>query len=62
MFPEQAIEMARADAQPCRQRIDARAVERAVTDQPHGTMHRRARALPGGENGAVSGRQRRHGR
>jgi len=35
---EQAIEMVRADAQSCRERIDVRAVERAVADQPVGNL------------------------
>src|SRR5260370_33592285 len=47
MAPEQAVGMARADAEPCGEILDARTVERAVADQPHRPMHRRARALPG---------------
>jgi hypothetical protein len=51
MLLEQPVEMAAADAQAFRQRIEPLAIERAVADQPHRAMDGRPRTLPGWRKG-----------
>ena len=63
VLQEQAPQMARGDAEPIGQLVDAVRVERALADQPQ----RRATRAPdvpsqAGVPGDASGRQRRHGR
>ena len=59
---EQAGEMARGDPEFLRQCVDRAALQRAAVDQFQRARNRGARAVPRRQNGAVSGRQRRHGR